>query len=378
MKNLFGRLKRPDPVAPDQVLAALGQVLEPEVNRDLVSLGMVKNLACRDGTVSFTIQLREVGAPLQVPIERRARRAVLAIPGVREVNVTFETGPRSPLRDTTRFNFDAKHTLAVASGKGGVGKSTVAVNLAVALAQMGRRVGLLDGDIHGPNVPLMMGIPDEQPFAFGEQIFPPDAHGIKVMSMGFLVPPEAPVIWRGPMMHQAIRQLLRDVMWGTLDYLIVDLPPGTGDVQLTLTQSLPLTGAVMVTTPQDVALADVIKGGEMFRQLDVPVLGLIENMSYYVCPHCGRPEAIFGEGGGERLSRKLNTALLVQVPLDPAVRAGGDAGRPIVLAAPQSPAGQALRQAAEAIAAKVDALAPLPSRLAPVKYAPDPDLRIVQ
>jgi ATP-binding protein involved in chromosome partitioning len=372
--KLFDFFKRPSIVTPDQVLAALGKVLEPEVNRDLVSLGMVHNLASRDGTVSFTIRLREAGSPLQVPIERRARRAVLAIPGVRDVRITFETSPRSQLRDTTPLNLNAKYIIAVASGKGGVGKSTVAVNLAVALAQMHHRVGLLDGDIHGPNIPVMMGIPDEQPFACGDQIFPPSAHGVTVMSMGLLVPPEAPVIWRGPMMHQAIRQLLRDVMWGQLDYLIVDLPPGTGDVQLTLTQTLPLAGAVMVTTPQDVALGDVLKGGEMFRQLDVPVLGVIENMSYYICRQCGKPEPIFGEGGGERLSQKLGTALVAQVPLDPAIRLSGDGGLPIVLSAPDSTSSNAFRQAAEAVVAKVSAL---PARPVPVSYAPDPELRII-
>ncbi len=374
MPNWFSFLQRPPAATPDQVLAALGQVLEPEVNRDLVSLGMVHNVAARDGRVTFTIRLREAGSPLQVPIERRARKAVLALPGVRDVHITFETGPRSQLRDTSRLNLNAKHILAIASGKGGVGKSTVAVNLAVALAQMKQRVGLLDGDIHGPNIPLMMGIPDERPFAFGEQIFPPTAHGVTVMSMGFLVPPEAPVIWRGPMLHQALRQLLRDVMWGQLDYLIVDLPPGTGDVQLTLIQTLPLAGAVLVTTPQDVATGDVLKGGEMFRQLDVPVLGLIENMSYYLCRHCGRPEYIFGEGGGERLSQRLSTSLLAKVPLDSAIRLSGDGGVPVTLSAPKSPAGSAFRQAAEAIAAQVSAL-PRPS--APVSYAPDPELRII-
>lgn len=374
MNNLFSFLKRSTPITPDQVLAALSKVLEPEVNRDLVSLDMVHNVAARDGTISFTIRLRAAGTPLQVPIERRARRAVMAIPGVQAVDIRFETSPTSELRDTNRLNLSAKYIVTVASGKGGVGKSTVAVNLAVALAQMKLRVGLLDGDIHGPNVPLMMGIPNEQPFAFGEQIFPPTAHGVTVMSMGFLVPPEAPIIWRGPMMHQAIRQLVRDVMWGQLDYLIVDLPPGTGDVQLTLTQSLSLTGAVMVTTPQDVALGDVLKGGEMFRQLDVPLLGLIENMSYYVCPHCGKPEYIFGEGGGERLSQKLGTTLLAQIPLDRAVRLGGDSGIPVVLAAPDTPSGQAFRQAAEAIAAKVKSL---PSRPAPFRFTADPDLRII-
>ena len=374
MKKFFTFFKRPSPVTPDHVLAALGQVLEPEVNRDLVSLGMVHDLAVRDEVVRFTVRLREAGSPLQVPIERRARKAVMAIPGVKEVQITFETTPRSTLRDTSRLNLDAKFIVAVASSKGGVGKSTVAVNLAVALAQMGQRVGLLDGDIHGPNVPLMMGISDEQPFAFGERIFPPQAHGITVMSMGLLVPADAPVIWRGPMMHQAIRQLLRDVMWGELDYLIVDLPPGTGDVQLTLTQTLPLAGALMVTTPQDVALVDVVKGGEMFRQLAVPVLGVIENMSYYLCSHCGQRELILGEGGGQRLSQKLNVPLLGQVPLDPAVRAGGDGGLPVVLAAPSSAAAKSLLHIAELLAATIKA-PPVPP---PAKsYTPDPDLRII-
>lgn len=376
--NLFGRLKRSPPVSVDQVLAALGTVLEPEVNRDLVALDMVHNVAARDGVVSFVIRLREAGSPLQVPLERRARRAVLALPGVRAVEITFETSPRSELRDTNSLNLAAQHIIAVASGKGGVGKSTVAVNLAVALAQLRQRVGLLDADIHGPNIPLMMGIPEEKPFAFGDQIFPPSAHGVTVMSMGLLVPAEAPVIWRGPMMHQAIRQLARDVMWGQLDTLIVDLPPGTGDVQLTLTQTLPLAGVVMVTTPQDVALADVLKGGEMFRQLDVPILGLIENMSYYICKHCGQPEPIFGEGGGERLSRRLATKLLAQIPLDPAIRQSGDGGLPVVIAAPDSPAARAFLQAAETLAAQLASQPRAASpRPAPVHYAPDPELRII-
>lgn len=377
MANLFSFFKRQSPsITPDQVLAALGGVLEPEVSRDIVSLGMVKNLACRDGTVSFTLRLREAGSPLQVPLERLARRAVLALPGVQAVEITFETSPTSTLRETGRLNLNAKHIVAVASGKGGVGKSTVAANLAVALAQMGQRVGLLDGDIHGPNIPLMLGLAGEQPLAFAEQIFPLTAHGLKVMSMGLLVPAETPVIWRGPMLHQALRQLLRDVMWGNLDLLIVDLPPGTGDVQLTLTQSLPLSGAVMVTTPQEVALADVIKGAEMFRQLDIRVLGFVENMSYYICPHCGQAEAIFGKEGGQRLSQKLGVPLLGQIPLDPAVHRSGDSGQPIVLSAPQSPAGQALRQVAETILSSLQALPP-PKTDSP-GYTVYPELKIIQ
>lgn len=363
MKEWLSFLKRSQPVTPDQVLTALGKVLEPEVNRDLVSLSMIHNLTAHNGLVQFTIRLREAGSPLQVPIERRAKKAVMALPGVKAVHITFETTPRSDLRDTSRLSLDAKFVVAVASGKGGVGKTTVAVNLAVALGQMGHRVGLLDGDIHGPNIPLMMGISDEKPFAFGERIFPPQVHGITAMSMGLLVPAEAPVIWRGPMMHQAIRQLLRDVMWGELDYLIVDLPPGTGDVQLTLTQTLPLAGAVMVTTPQNVAFTDVLKGGEMFRQLQVPLLGVIENMSYYICSHCGEAESIFGEGAGEQLSQKLNVPLLSRVPLDPAVRVGGDGGIPVVLAAPASPAAKAFYQATEVLIGRINSSLPRPSSI---------------
>jgi ATP-binding protein involved in chromosome partitioning len=377
MKNPLRLFQRAAQVTADEVMGALSHVLDPEVNRDLVSLGMVKDVAASQGVVSLTLRLREAGSPLQVPIERRARRAVLALPGVRDVKVTFEANARSELRETTRLNLEARYIVAVASGKGGVGKSTVAVNLAAALAQAGQRVGLLDGDIHGPNVPLMMGLTVERPFAFGDQIFPPQAHGVTVMSMGLLVPAEAPVIWRGPMLHQAIRQMLRDVMWGQLDFLIVDLPPGTGDVQLTLTQSLPLAGAVMVTTPQDMALGDVLKGGDMFRQLDVPILGVVENMSYYVCPHCGQAEYLFGQGGAERVGEKLGAPVLAKIPLDPAVRAGGDAGRPIVLAAPASASGQALRQSAQRLSERVAAGPRRAARPVPIAYAPDPELRII-
>jgi ATP-binding protein involved in chromosome partitioning len=345
------------------------------MNRNLVALDMVKDIAVQGGRVSFTVRMREPGSPLQVPIERRARRAILGLAGVREVDIQFEASRAAQLRDTTRFNMEVRNVVAVASSKGGVGKSTVAVNLALALAQDGHRVGLLDGDIHGPNIPLMLGIPDERPIAFGERIFPPNVHGITVMSMGLLVPGEAAVIWRGPMLHQALRQMLRDVMWGNLDFLIVDLPPGTGDVQLTLTQTLPLSGAVLVTTPQEVALADVIRGGEMFKQLDVPVLGLVENMSYYVCPHCGNREAIFGEGGGERLSQRLGAPLLARVPLDPAVRAGGDSGVPVILAAPNTPAGRALYEASQALIEQIGvAQASRPVR---PQFVSDPDLSIL-
>lgn len=356
-------------------MAALSRVMDPEENRSLVALNMVKDITIQGGRVSFTLRMREPGSPLQVPIERWAQRAVSGLPGVREVAIQFETSPVVQLRDTSRFNMDAHHVVAVASSKGGVGKSTVAVNLAVALAQEGQRVGLLDADIHGPNVPQMLGIAEHRPIAFGERIFPPSIYGITVMSMGLLVPGEVAVIWRGPMLHQALRQMLRDVMWGNLDFLIVDLPPGTGDIQLTLSQSLPLTGALLVTTPQEVALADVIRGAEMFRQLDVPVLGLLENMSYYICSHCGHKETIFGEGGGERLSQRIEVPLLGQIPLDPQVRLGGDVGQPVVLAAPESPAGRALRNATQALIGQVKAL-PHARPMQPV-FVPDPDLTLL-
>ena len=372
LKRLLHR-QQPPAVTPDQVLAALGQVLEPETNRDLVTLGLVHNVAARDGVVSFTIQLQEAGSPLQVPLERRARRAVSALPGVRDVRVSFDSAAGAQLRDTSRLALSVTHIVAIASSKGGVGKSTMAVNLAVALGQAGHRTGLLDADIHGPNVPQMLGLAGEPPVALGDHLFPPQAHGITAMSMGLLVPAEAPVIWRGPMLHQALRQMLRDVMWGQLDFLVVDLPPGTGDVQLTLVQTLPLAGVVMVTTPQAVALADVLKGAEMFRQLEVPVLGLIENMSDYLCAHCGHRHAIFGEGGTERLAERLGVPVLARVPLDPAVREGGDQGRPFVLGT--TPAAAALRDAAAWL---VRAMPAQPPRPAPANYAPDPELRIIR
>ncbi|MBU6362433.1 MAG: ATP-binding protein, partial [Chloroflexi bacterium] len=352
LRSLFKR-NAPPHVTIDQVQAALATVLDPEVNRDLVSLNMVKDIAARDGVVSFTVMLREAGSPLQVPIERRARKVVAAIKGVTDVRISFETSPRSILRETTQLeNLEIKHFVAVASGKGGVGKSMVAVNLAAGLAKLGHRVGILDGDIHGPNVPLMFGIPNEQPIAFGDKVYPPQAHGVSVMSMGLLVPSDVPVIWRGPMLHQAVRQLLRDVLWGQLDYLIIDLPPGTGDVQLTLLQSLPLNGAVLVTTPQDVALSDVIKSAEMFKQLDVPIIGLVENMSFYQLAD-GTRDYVFGEGGGVRLAARMGTPLLAQVPLNGVVRSCGDAGTPVVLAQPNSAAGQALSLIAERVVKRV-------------------------
>ena len=248
-----------------------------------------------------------------------------------------------------------KHVIAVASGKGGVGKSTVSANLSVALAQSGARVGLMDADIYGPNIPMMMGVP-EPPEKEGDKIKPAEAHGVKVMSMGFFVPEETAIVWRGPMVHTAIQQFFRDVLWGDLDYLLVDLPPGTGDAQLSLSQIVPLTGVVTVTTPQEVALYDVRKGLMMFKKVNVPLLGVIENMSFFVCGHCGERTEIFSFAGGERAAEKFEIPFLGRIPLDPAIREGGDAGMPIVVAAPDSPLTKAFQGVAEALQTRVKAL----------------------
>ncbi|MBI4790473.1 MAG: Mrp/NBP35 family ATP-binding protein [Chloroflexi bacterium] len=373
MLNLFRRNTTVDTA---QVLVALSRVVHPESRRDIVQLKMVKDLTVSNGQVSFTILLDEVGAPVRAPIERQVRASLAGVRGVRDVKINWgvRNVPRPQLTDKIE-NLNVKYVVAIASGKGGVGKSTVAVNVACALANQGLRVGLLDADVHGPNVPLMMGVSREQPMAFGEQIIPIIAHNVKLMSMGFLVPAETPVIWRGPMLSQALRQFLTDVVWGTLDFLIVDLPPGTGDVQLSLVQSLTLSGAVLVTTPQEVALADVVKGLEMFRQLQAPILGVVENMSYFRCPDCGHRHEIFAHGGGRRLSEKYDAPFLGEIPIDPAARSGGDAGKPVVLAQPESPAARAFGDLARAIQQGVERL---PQRASlPREFKADPALPIV-
>jgi len=332
-------------VTQEMVLGVLKNVQEPELHRDLVTLNMVKDIEVADSSVAFTITLTTPACPLRHQIESEARAAVARLPGVKEVSVRFDAQVRADSRIAGKLNVPIKNIIAVASGKGGVGKTTVAVNLAVALAQMGARVGILDADIYGPNVPIMMGI-EELPPAHNDKLTPPVAHGVEVMSLGFLVPEGEALIWRGPMLHKAIQQLFTDVEWSDLDYLVVDLPPGTGDAQLSLVQLVPLTGGIIVTMPQAVSLADARRGLTAFRRLEVPVMGIIENMA----------GEVFGAGGGEQAAAALGVSFLGRVNLAPIVREGGDAGQPVVAFQPASEQAAAFRSLAQAVAAQVSVM----------------------
>ena len=342
-------------VSREAVLAALSKVQEPELHKDLVTLNMIRDLDIKGGKVSFTVMLTTPACPLRGRIENEARQAVRAVPGVQSVQIRMDASVPGDGRARGILKLPVRNVIAVASGKGGVGKSTVAVNIAVALAQSGARVGLLDADIYGPNVPTMMGVRHLPP-QDGEKIVPAQSYGVVLMSIGFMVKPDQPLIWRGPMLHSAIRQFLSDVEWGDLDYLVIDLPPGTGDAQLSLAQSVPLSGGVIVTLPQAVSLEDARRGLEMFRQLNVPILGVVENMSYLDLPDGTRMD-IFGMGGGQKLAEAAGVPFLGGIPMDPAVRAGGDQGKPIVVAAPESSSAQALRALAEQLAARLSVAA---------------------
>lgn len=335
------------------VLEALKVVHDPDLHRDIVSLGFVKELHVQGEQVSFTIELTTPACPVKDQLRDQARAAVAELPGVSAVDVTMTASVRSVTPEAGRMPVPGvKNIIAVGAGKGGVGKTTVAVNVALALAARGGRVGMLDGDIYGPNVPLMLGV-RTQLAAEGNKIVPAEKYGLQVVSMGFLAGDESPVIWRGPMLHGIVQQFLREARWDNLDYLVIDLPPGTGDVALSLSQTVPVAGAIVVTTPQTVSIADTRRAVAMYRKLRIPVIGLIENMSHFVCGGCGRETDIFGKGGGERLSEDLDVPFLGQVPLYEPIRVGGDTGVPIVLAEPESPATNAFFTAAERAAAQV-------------------------
>jgi ATP-binding protein involved in chromosome partitioning len=342
-------------VTQEAVIGALSKVQEPELYKDLVSLNMIRDLKIDGSAVSFTIMLTTPACPLKSQIEREAREAVAKVAGVSNVEIKLDANVPNDGRMRGLVNLPIRNAIAIGSGKGGVGKSTVAVNVAVVLAQSGARVGLLDADIYGPNIPTMMGIERMAPPVDGKMI-PPEAYGVKVMSIGFLVKAEQPLIWRGPMLHSAIRQFLSDVEWGELDYLIVDLPPGTGDAGLSVAQSLPLSGGVIVTLPQQVSLDDARRGLEMFRQLNVNLLGVVENMSYLELPDGTRMD-IFGSGGGEKLANQAGVPFIGAIPMDSSVRTGGDSGNPVVLTDPETPVALALRAVAQDIAAKVSVAA---------------------
>ena len=342
-------------VTEQDVMAALGTVMDPELHVSLVQAGMVKAVSVENGRVRAKIELTTPACPMKAKIQGDAEAALKAVPGVTSLDIEWGAQVRGPKGQNPMLP-QVKHVILVGAGKGGVGKSTVSVNLAAALAQCGATVGLLDADFYGPSIPLMTGLSDEKPVSpDGKHQEPLVTMGMKVLSLGFLVEPDQALIWRGPMLHGALQQLMRDVNWGALDYLVVDLPPGTGDVALTISQSIKSSGAVLVTTPQDVALADVVRAKQMFDKVHIPVLGIVENMSTFVCPHCLKTTEIFHHGGGRRAAEMFGISFLGEIPLVLSVRQGGDAGRPVVVSNPDSPEAQAFMAMARNIAGRVSA-----------------------
>ncbi|MGH9327713.1 MAG: P-loop NTPase [Terriglobia bacterium] len=340
-------------IHPQDVLKALSGVTE-ESGRDVVSLGRVADLEVGDQRVQFTLQLPGPPSPAQHSLVEKARSAVKAL-DVAEVQIHVAAAPGAASKPQASLIPGVKSTVAVASGKGGVGKSTVAVNLAVALHREGAEVGLMDSDVYGPSVPHLMGSRNGPEVVEGK-IAPPAEYGIKMISMAYFLPPDEAVIWRGPMLHKAIHQFLGDVRWGELDYLVIDLPPGTGDIQISLSQTIPLTGAVIVSTPQDLALGVAAKAIAMFQKLNVPILGVVENMSYYICPHCGQRDEIFGHGGARAAAEKMRFPFLGEIPLDIHIRKMSDHGKPVALDA-ATPGGKAFQELARAVRIQAELLA---------------------
>ena len=341
-------------VTEPDVYGALTQVKDPDLHKDIVTLGFIKDLQIEDGNVSFRIVLTTPACPVKDQLRDQAKEVVRALPGVRSVNVTMDAVvPQGRGIGEKVAVPGIRNIIAVSSGKGGVGKSTVAVNLAASLARKGARVGLMDADVYGPNVPLMLGVSDARPKVDVNKLIPIEVYGIRLMSMAVLKPGDEPMIWRGPILHSMVRQFLQDVKWGELDYLIVDMPPGTGDVQLSLAQLVPVQGAVLVTTPQDVSVADVRRALRMFETVAIPILGVVENMSYFIAPDTGKRYDIFGEGGGEKLASYYDVPFLGKIPLGLDVREGGDRGTPVVISHPESPQAIAFRRVAEEVARRV-------------------------
>ncbi len=345
------------PVTEEAVKKALSTIVDPDLGRDIVSLGFVKNLQISGGDVSFTVELTTPACPIKESFRQQASEAVGRIAGVSKVAVEITSNVRTNITSTRQALVpQIKNILAVASGKGGVGKSTVAVNLALALSAAGARVGLMDCDFYGPSIPLMLGVGKQDLRQVGEKVLPARKYGLEILSFGFFVGERDPVIWRGPMLDSAIRQFFTDVSWSELDYLVIDMPPGTGDVQLSLCQRVPLAGAVIVTTPQEVALADVYKAVSMFQKVEVPIIGVVENMSYFTPPGTNQKIEIFGSGGGAKLAGEIGSKLLGQIPLEPAVVKGGDTGKPIFLDGGDSAAVKAFREIASQAAHRISVL----------------------
>jgi len=341
-------------VEQNAVLDALKVVTDPDLHRDIVSLGFIKDLKIDGGHVSFTIELTTPACPVKDQMRDQARAAAMNVAGVSSVDVQMSARVREAVgADGSRQVVPGvKNVIAVGAGKGGVGKTTVAVNLAIALAKSGGKVGIIDADIYGPNVPIMLGM-KAQLTTDGQKIIPAERYGLQVISMGFLTADDAPIIWRGPMLHGAVQQFFREVRWADLDYLVVDLPPGTGDVALSLSQTVPVAGAIVVTTPQQVSLADSRRAIAMYKKLNIPTLGIVENMSYFVCTNCQHEAEIFGHGGGEQMAADLGVPFIGRIPLYQAIREGGDSGVPLVISEPDSPAARAFLAAAERTAAQV-------------------------
>lgn len=348
-------------ISQQRVEDALRQIIDPDFGKDIVSLGFVKDIVIAGDQVACTIELTTPACPVREQFQQQAEKLIAAIPGISKVSIHMTSRVQSGSRTGMAPIPGIKHIVAVASGKGGVGKSTVAVNLAVALAQTGARTGLLDADIYGPSVPRLMGLAGRQPRVENERLQPLINYQVATMSIGFLVKEEQAMIWRGPMVAGALTQLLSDVDWGELDYLIIDLPPGTGDAQLTLAQRVPVTGSIIVTTPQDIALLDAKKGMAMFAKVGVPVLGLVENMSVFVCPHCGGESHIFARGGADRLAAEHGTEVLARIPLDMGIRGHSDAGTPIVAALPDTGQAAGFRDLAGEVARRLSVIAAQPA-----------------